>query len=85
MTTAPDLNLPTVGDGSGLEPDSRLYVEELQLAFRNHALPLEGLRYELGQLSDHPVSVGVVLPDTVDTAALDRLPRAPGTRIFDLR
>jgi sulfane dehydrogenase subunit SoxC len=38
--------LPRVGDASGLEPDWRLYPEELQLAFRNHAILLEGLRYD---------------------------------------
>ena len=38
-----DVALPVVGDGSGLEADVRLYPEELQLALRNHALPLEGL------------------------------------------
>ena len=37
---------PHVGDGSGLEHGRRLYPEELQLAFRNHAILLEGLRYD---------------------------------------
>jgi len=46
MTTSSVPELPCVGDGSGLETDRRLYPEELQLAFRNHALPLEGLRYD---------------------------------------
>jgi DMSO/TMAO reductase YedYZ molybdopterin-dependent catalytic subunit len=35
-----------VGDGSGLEQDWRIHPEELQLAFRNHAILLEGLRYD---------------------------------------
>jgi DMSO/TMAO reductase YedYZ molybdopterin-dependent catalytic subunit len=39
--------IPTVGDGSGLEADERLHSEELQLAFRNKAIPLEGLRYDV--------------------------------------
>ena len=43
---APLPKLPRVGDGSGLEADPRLYPEELQLAFRNHSLLLEGLRYD---------------------------------------
>jgi len=43
-TTPPSLpELPRVGDASGLEPDPRFYPEELQLAFRNHAIVLEGL------------------------------------------
>lgn len=37
---------PRVGDGSGIEKEHRLYPEELQLAFRNKALPLEALRYD---------------------------------------
>src|SRR2546425_11415650 len=45
MTT--DVRMPTaVGDGSGLEHDGRLHPEELQLALRNRALPLEALRYD---------------------------------------
>jgi len=39
--------LPTVGDGSGLESDQKIHVEELQLALRNKALPLEGLHYDI--------------------------------------
>jgi DMSO/TMAO reductase YedYZ molybdopterin-dependent catalytic subunit len=38
--------LPRVGDASGFEPDPRVHPEELQLAFRNHAILLEGLRYD---------------------------------------
>jgi DMSO/TMAO reductase YedYZ molybdopterin-dependent catalytic subunit len=39
--------LGTVGDGSGLEQDERLRSEELELALRNRALPLEALRYDV--------------------------------------
>ena len=39
--------MPTVGDGSGLEPDGRLRPEELALALRNRALPLEALPYDV--------------------------------------
>ena len=47
MTTPPVVpELPRVGDASGLEPDPRMYPEELQLAFRNHAILLEALRYD---------------------------------------
>jgi hypothetical protein len=42
--------------------------------------------YEVGQVSGQPVSAGAVaLPRTADDAEVDGLPRAPGTRIFDLR
>ncbi len=44
--TSSRTELPSVGDASGLEPDPRIYPEELQLAFRNHSLVLEGLRYD---------------------------------------
>jgi DMSO/TMAO reductase YedYZ molybdopterin-dependent catalytic subunit len=47
MTMPPALpELPRVGDASGLEPDPRFYPEELQLAFRNHAILLEALGYD---------------------------------------
>jgi DMSO/TMAO reductase YedYZ molybdopterin-dependent catalytic subunit len=47
MTTAASrAPMPRVGDPSGLESDWRIYPEELQLAFRNHSLMLEGLRYD---------------------------------------
>src|SRR5262245_1123407 len=47
MATPDAFTIPAVGDGSGLEADPRLHVEELQLAFRNKALPLEALRYDV--------------------------------------
>lgn len=42
---AADFDLPVVGNGSGLDADEKFFREELQLAFRNKAMPLEGLRY----------------------------------------
>jgi DMSO/TMAO reductase YedYZ molybdopterin-dependent catalytic subunit len=51
MTTP--FQLPPVGDGNGLEPDPRLHREELQLAFRNTALALEGLRYDVTPVGMH--------------------------------
>src|SRR5690349_4545015 len=45
--------VPVVGDGSGLERDPHLHVEELHLALRNHVLPLEGLRYNLTPTGMH--------------------------------
>lgn len=47
MTTASNrLPIPRVGDPGGLEPNSHFHPEELQLAFRNHSIVLEGLRYD---------------------------------------
>jgi len=42
-----DVSFPTVGDGSGIERGELIHREELQLAFRNKALPLEALRYDV--------------------------------------
>ena len=39
-------SIPVVGDGSGIERDEQIHREELQLAFRNNAMPLEALHYE---------------------------------------
>ncbi|HVC31167.1 MAG TPA: sulfite oxidase [Steroidobacteraceae bacterium] len=68
MTTPQELGLPTVGDGTGLEPGSRLFEEELELALRNHALPLEGLRYELTPTGMHYTLVHYDIP-MVDATA----------------
>jgi DMSO/TMAO reductase YedYZ molybdopterin-dependent catalytic subunit len=53
MTMTTPFQAPPVGDGSGLEPDPRLHREELQLAFRNTALALEGLRYDVTPVGMH--------------------------------
>jgi len=45
--------LPKIGDGSGIEADRRIYPEELQLALRNKALPLEGLSYDVTPTGMH--------------------------------
>jgi DMSO/TMAO reductase YedYZ molybdopterin-dependent catalytic subunit len=79
MPTGP-LAVPTVGHGSGLEPGGRLYPEELQLALRNHALPLEGLRYDVTPTGLHYTLVHYDIP-AVDPAgwrlAVDGAVRAP--------
>ena len=86
MTTTADFALPTVGDGSGLEPGGRLYVEELQLAFRNHAIPLEGLRYDVTPTGMHYTLVHYDIP-AVDPAAwrlaVDGAVRTPLTLSLD--
>ncbi len=44
---------PAIGDGSSLDREGRFYREELQLAFRNTALPLEALRYDVTPIGLH--------------------------------
>jgi sulfane dehydrogenase subunit SoxC len=56
------LNLPKVGDGSGIEPDGRLHPEELQLALRNKAMPLEALRYDVTPTGMHYTLVHYDVP-----------------------
>ena len=36
----------TLGDANGLATGDMFYREEVQLAFRNRGMPLEGLRYD---------------------------------------
>src|SRR6476660_2818146 len=60
--------IPPVGDGSGLERERQLHREELQLAFRNKAMPLEGLRYEVTPTGLHYTLVHFDIPP-VDTAS----------------
>jgi DMSO/TMAO reductase YedYZ molybdopterin-dependent catalytic subunit len=55
-------NLPIVGDGTGLDRGSELYQEELQLALRNHAIPLEGLRYDVTPVGLHYTLVHYDIP-----------------------
>ncbi len=47
MSVTADMSFPRVGDGSFIEPSDRFHQEELQLALRNHAVPLEALRYDV--------------------------------------
>lgn len=58
---------PRVGDGSGLEGASQVYQEELQLALRNKALPLEGLRYDVTPTGLHYTLIHYDIP-AVDVA-----------------
>ena len=52
----------TVGDGSGIAPDSTFYSEEVQLGLRNHGMPLEGLRYPITPTGMHYVLVHFDIP-----------------------
>ena len=47
VTTTTQIAFPQVGDGSFIESAQGIHREELQLAFRNKALPLEALRYDV--------------------------------------
>ena len=53
----------TVGDGSGMTSDPRFEVEELQLAFRNRGMPLEGLRYDVTPTGMHYLLIHFDIPD----------------------
>src|SRR5712692_948553 len=54
--------VPLVGNGGGLEAGQRLYEEELALALRNHALPLEGLRYDVTPTGMHYTLIHYDIP-----------------------
>lgn len=54
-------------DASWLEPDWRIRPEELQLAFRNHSIPLEGLAYDRTPTGMHYTLTHYDVPH-VDTA-----------------
>ncbi len=58
----PKFDFGPVGDGSGLEAGPRVYPEELALAFRNRAMPLEALRYDVTPVGLHYVLVHYDIP-----------------------
>ncbi|HUS15116.1 MAG TPA: sulfite oxidase [Chloroflexia bacterium] len=60
--------MPRVGDGSGVAADAQLYPQELQLALRNKAMPLEALRYDVTPTGLHYTLVHYDIP-AVDAAA----------------
>lgn len=53
---------PQVGDGTFIEHDDRIHREELQLAFRNKALPLEALRYDITPTGMHYTLIHYDIP-----------------------
>ena len=77
---------PTVGDGSGMTSDHRYEREELQLAFRNRGMPLEGLRYDVTPTGMHYLLTHFDIPD-VDMNAwkleVDGLVGKPSTLSLD--
>src|SRR5437667_12259848 len=54
---------PTIGDDSGLAQTDSLYKEELQLAFRNRGMPLEGLRYPITPTGMHYLLIHFDIPE----------------------
>ena len=56
------LATPKVGDGSGIEASGQLHKEELQLALRNKAMPLEALRYDVTPTGLHYTLVHYDIP-----------------------
>lgn len=71
---SPALEIPRVGDGSGLEADPRFHREELQLAFRNRAMPLEALHYDVTPVGMHYTLIHYdVYPASPSEAAAWRL------------
>ena len=71
MTTVDD-RTPAVADVSDpsrlAEPDEAISAEELQLAARNHGIPLEALRYDVTPAGLHYLLIHYDIPD-VDPAA----------------
>ena len=59
---------------------SGITLEELQLAARNHGMPLEALRYDLTPVGLHYLLIHFDIPyvDAGDVAARDRRARSSG-------
>ncbi|MCI4064762.1 sulfite oxidase [Micromonospora sp. R77] len=64
MSTVDDVSRPSRVAG----PDEAISVEELQLAARNHGIPLEALRYDVTPAGLHYLLIHYDIPD-VDPAA----------------
>ena len=64
MTTVDDVSRPS----RIAEPDEAISAEELQLAARNHGIPLEALRYDVTPAGLHYLLIHYDIPD-VDPAA----------------
>ncbi len=53
---------PVVGNGTGIETSELIHREELQLAFRNNAIPLEALRYDVTPIGLHYTLIHYDIP-----------------------
>ena len=54
---------PIYDQGSGFAQEEKFYMEELQLAWRNRAMPLEGLRYPITPTGLHFLNVHFDIPE----------------------
>lgn len=78
-----------VADPGGLAPDGGISQEELQLAARNHGMPLEALRYDVTPIGMHYLLTHFDIPEadgaswTVEIGGLVRRPTA--VTLADLR
>lgn len=61
-TQMAEVPIPQVGDGTGIEESQRFLAEELQLALRNKAIPLEGLRWDITPTGMHYLLVHYDIP-----------------------
>lgn len=64
MTEQKQRRFPKVGDGEDLAPPNVFYREEVQLAFRNRGMPLEGLRYDVTPVGMHYLLTHFDVPAT---------------------
>jgi DMSO/TMAO reductase YedYZ molybdopterin-dependent catalytic subunit len=62
MEVSAPKQFPIVGDGSGLGSSDVFYREEVQLAFRNRGMPLEGLRYPVTPTGIHYLIIHFDIP-----------------------
>lgn len=65
MTGPHGVSIPVVGNGSGIEAQELLHQEELQLALRNKAMPLEALRYDVTPTGMHYTLIHYDIPAVV--------------------
>jgi len=61
-----DTRFPPVNEDGPFSPDERFYAEEIQLAFRNKGMPLEGLCYPITPASMHYLLVHFDIPQVDD-------------------
>jgi sulfane dehydrogenase subunit SoxC len=61
------LTLPRVGDGTGLERTEGIHPEELQLALRNKAIPIEAVRYDVTPVGLHYTLIHYDIPAVDET------------------
>lgn len=55
--------LPTIGDGTGLDTTEKFFGEELRLALRNRGLPLEAMRHDITPSDLHYLLIHYDIPD----------------------